>query len=311
MTRHAGTHRAVLLAAIFMLALAVAGCSADAGSALDGAGGQAHEAAPSAPAGGEEPANGVADESGRPVGEFAPIEQRIVKTGEVGLEVDDVAAILAQVRAMAVEIGGYVGGSQAGTLDESASVTLRVPAERFDELITRLQELSGVEVVSMATREQDVTGQVVDLDARIRNLRASEASYRVLFDRAQRIEDILTVQGRLDEVRGQIEQLDAQLQSIEGQAAMSTLTVTIIPRGEPVAAVQEGWDPGAQASRAVATLIGLAQGLFDALVWLVIVILPLALVVGLVALVAIRMLPEVRRRVSPADAAASGEEPAS
>ena len=95
----------------------------------------------------------------------------------------------------------------------------------------------------MSTREQDVTGQVVDLEARIRNLEASEASYRVLFDRAERIEDILTVQGRLDEVRGQIEQLEAQLQAVEGQAALSTLTVTIIPRDEPVADAQAGWDP--------------------------------------------------------------------
>ena len=202
--------------------------------------------------------------------------------------------ILAQVRALAAELGGYVGGSQAGTLDQAASVTLRVPAERFDELITRLQELTDVEVVSMSTREEDVTGQVVDLAARIRNLKASEASYRVLYDRAERIEDVLTVQGRLDEVRGQIEQLEAQLTTVEAQAALSTLTVTIIPRDEPVADAQAGWDPGAQAATAVATLVGLAQGLFNALTWVVIVILPIALVIGLIAIVVMRVLPELR-----------------
>ena len=211
---------------------------------------------------------------------------------------------------MAVELGGYVGGSQAGTRDEPAHVSLRVPAERFDELLSRLQELTDVEVVSMSTREEDVTGQVVDLEARIRNLEASEASYRVLFDRAERIEDILTVQGRLDEVRGQIEQLEAQLQAVEGQAALSTLTVTIIPRDEPVADAQAGWDPGAQAATAVATLVGLAQGLFGALTWLVIVILPIALVIGLITVVAMRVLPELRRRVTPPAPEASGEPPA-
>ena len=56
-----------------------------------------------------------------PSGNFAPIEQRIIKTGEVGLEVDNVAVVVAQVRAMAVELGGYVGGSQAGTRDEPAT----------------------------------------------------------------------------------------------------------------------------------------------------------------------------------------------
>ena len=258
-----------------------------------------------------EPASGDGGNGAEPPsGNFAPIEQRIIKTGEVGLEVDDVAVVVAQVRAMAVELGGYVGGSQAGTRDEPAHVSLRVPAERFDELLSRLQELTDVEVVSMSTREEDVTGQVVDLEARIRNLEASEASYRVLFDRAERIEDILTVQGRLDEVRGQIEQLEAQLQAVEGQAALSTLTVTIIPRDEPVADAQAGWDPRAQAATAVATLVGLAQGLFGALTWLVIVILPIALVIGLITVVAMRVLPELRRRVTPGAPEASGEPPA-
>src|SRR5918999_1366347 len=200
---------------------------------------------------------------------------------------------------------GAAGGSRAGTSDQTASVTLRVPAARFDELITRLQELPDVELVSMSPREEDVTRQIVDLDARIRNLEASEASYRALLERAERIEDVLTVQGRLDEVRGQIEQLEAQLQAIEGQAALSTLTVTIIPREEPVAEVQSGWDPGAQAKSAVATLVGIAQGLFDALTWIVIVVLPISLVAGVITLFAIRLLPDLRRRIVPAPTDAS------
>jgi hypothetical protein len=288
---------------ILLLTIAVAGCSSQV--AAPGVGEAIDQPAASAAEGEEEPTVGSGgDGSSELGGNFAPIEQRIIKTGEVGLEVDNVAVVLAQVRAMAVDLGGYVGGSQAGTLDETASITLRVPAERFDELLTRLQELADAEVVSMATREEDVTGQIVDLEARIRNLVASEASYRALLERAERIEDILTVQGRLDDVRGQIEQLEAQLQAVEGQAALSTLTVTIIPRSEPVAAVNAGWDPGAQAKTAVATLVGFAQGLFDAVTWIVIVILPIALVIGLVMLAATRLVPGLRRRITPAPDAA-------
>jgi Domain of unknown function (DUF4349) len=302
------------------IAIGLVACSQAASEAgLDGGGGAA---APSAPADEAPRADGGTSTDGASggdsqgqdgqggqegLGDFAPIEQRVIKTGEVGLVVDDVAIILARVRAMAVELGGYVGGSQAGTGDESATITLRIPAERFDEVLTRLQELPDVEVVSMSTREEDVTNQVVDLQARIRNLEASEASYRVLFDRAQRIEDILTVQGRLDEVRGRIEQLEAQLQAVEGQAALSSLTVSLIPRDEPVAEVQAGWDPGAQASKAVAALVGIAQGLFDVLTWIVIVILPLAVVLSLVALGAIRLVPELRRRLERVEAEAPGK----
>jgi Domain of unknown function (DUF4349) len=303
MSQHASHHRLLPAATTLLLAFAIAGCGAaqEAGQPLDG------DAA--APRQQDQSDGGGGDDRAALRANAAPIEQRIVKTGEVGLEVDNVAVALAEVRAMAVELGGHVGASQAGTLDESASVTLRVPAERFDELLTRLQELAGAEVISMSTREEDVTGRIVDLDARIRNLRASEVSYRVLFDRAERIDDILRVQQRLDDVRGQIEQLEAQLQAIEEQADLSTLTVTIIPRGEPVAAVQADWDPGAQAKNATAALIGLAQGVLDALIWIVIVIVPIALVVGLIAIGALRLVPGVRRRLVPAEVDASGDRP--
>jgi hypothetical protein len=305
MSTHSATRRwPAAMTAIALVAFVMVACASGADSAAQG---DAGAGAPAASDGQESSAGRDRDDGQSQDGFAAPIEQRIVKTGEVGLEVDNVAVILAQVRAMAVEMGGYVGGSQAGTQEQTASVTLRVPAERFDELITRLQELPDVELVSMSTREEDVTRQIVDLDARIRNLQASEASYRVLLERAERIEDILTVQSRLDEVRGQIEQLDAQLQAIEGQAALSTLTVTIIPREEPVAEVQAGWDPGAQAKNAVATLVGLAQGLFDVATWVVIVILPLALIVGLLTLGAVRLVPELRRRLTPVAADSPGD----
>jgi hypothetical protein len=297
--------------AILLVSLLIAACSAaSTGGAPDAAGNPDPD--DGAAAGGDpvSSADGnLGEESDGSGANFAPIEQRIIKTGEVGLEVDNVAVMLARIRAMAVELGGYVGGSQAGTLDESATVTLRIPAARFDELLSRLHELEEVEVISESTREQDVTREIVDLAARITNLEASEASYRVLLDRAEEIEDILTVQSRLDDVRGEIEQLEGQLQTIEGQADLSTLTVTIIPRGEPVADVQATWDPGAQLEAAVAALVGLGQGVFNVLIWFVVVWVPVLLIFGLLALTVVRGMVEVRRRMPAADATAGGEGP--
>ncbi|HEX2221964.1 MAG TPA: DUF4349 domain-containing protein, partial [Candidatus Limnocylindria bacterium] len=199
-------------------------------------------------------------------------------------------------RAVAAELGGYVGGSQAGTLEDSASLTVRVPADRFDDALAQLHELDG-EVVAESTREQDVSGQIVDLGARIENLRASEASYRGLLERATRIEDILNVQARLDAVRGEIEQLAAQLEQLEGQADLATLTVTLTPRPEPVERQAETWNPGTTLNEALASLVGVGQGLLDALIWFVVVWLPLLLVLAIAALAVLRGVLEVRRRM--------------
>lgn len=298
------THRIATIVALLLVCLVVAACGSQAGV---GAAPEQAEPAASAAAGfgGLRDADeGVAAEDGETTGggpesapgNAAPIEQRIIKTGEVSVEVADVPAAVGQVRAFVLELGGYVGGSQAGSQDDGATLTLRVPAGQFDEALQRLRSLDG-EVIAEATRESDVTRQIIDLAARIANLEASEASYRVLLERAERIDDVLAVQSRLDGVRGEIEQLEAQLQDIEGDADLSTLTVSLIPVAEPVVEVTATWDAGSQFNAALAWLVGIGQGLRNALIWFGIVWLPVLLVLSILALLALRGVLEVRRRL--------------
>jgi len=304
MTSHSQTRtirRGPVVLALLILALVAIGCGSQAGMAGgDFEAEPAGTAAPEASAAGEAAADDEENAGGGPAagegGLAAPIEQRIIKTGEVSVEVPDVQAAVGRVRAFALELGGYVGGSQAGSRDEGATLTLRVPAAQFDEALERLRGLEG-EVVAEATRESDVTRQIVDIQARIANLEASEASYRALLERAERIDDVLAVQSRLDGVRGEIEQLEAQLQEIEGDADLSTLTVSLFPVAEPVVAVSATWDPGAQFDGALAALVGIGQGLVGALIWIGIVWLPVLLVLALLVLLALRGLLEVRRRL--------------
>ena len=113
------------------------------------------------------------------------------------------------------------------------------------------------------------------------------------------VNQIGQLRSEVQELRGQIEQLQAQLLTVSGQADLSTLTVTLIPRAEPVEAVQSGWDPGATWSSAVASLVGIGQGLLDVLIWFAVVWLPVLLVVGLIGLLVWWGSVEVRRRMPP------------
>ena len=151
-------------------------------------------------------------------------------------------------------------------------------------------------LIAESTREEDVTASVVDLQARIENLQASEAQYRTLLDRAEKVEDILSVQSRLDDVRGQIEQLTAQLKQLSGLADLSTLTVTLTPREAPVTQAAESWDPGATLDGALAALVSVGQALATAGIWLLIVGLPLLIVLGILVLIGFRIVPRVPRR---------------
>lgn len=295
--------------ALLLLMAFVLGACASAGSGLNGE-------PPSRDTGGTGAALG---EAGAPPvlggvadgkGDFSTADlaaRRIVKTGEITIEVPNVTVALAQVRTLALKLGGYVGGSQAGTLDQTATLTLRIPADKFDDAIARLHELDGT-VLGEATREDDVTSSLVDLEARLKNLEASEIQYRALLDKSVKIEDILAVQTRLDDVRGQIEQLQAQQKELAGLADLATLSVSLAPGA--VQAATNKWDPGKTVSDAIAAAIDAGQGFANGAIWFAIVWLPGLIVLAILLWLLKRLMPGLQRRMAkPAASAQPAESP--
>jgi hypothetical protein len=220
----------------------------------------------------------------------------IVRTGQLDLRVADLdAAISAAERAVAA-VGGYVAESQrSGDGDQaSASVVFRVPAARWTDALVALRAV-GTKVLGEQTSSQEVTAQVVDLGARLANLRVTETALQGIMDRATKIPDVLAVQAQLTDVRGQIEELTAEQQTLQNQAALARLTVTFAPPpAVAVTQVREGWDPASQIDQATATLVGLGQGLAGAGIWLLIVGLPIFVVVGVLGLIGFLVIRHVR-----------------
>ena len=241
-------------------------------------GGVAASAAPSA-------ANAPGGEQPNPdqVGQLVD-DAKIVRTGTMELEVADVTLALSAARDGIRAMGGYIGASQTQTYDASpiASVTYRVPVDRWEDALDLLRGLTGNggKVVAENTNAVEVTGAVVDLEARIKNLRASEAALQGISGRSTRISDVLEVENQLTNVRGQIEQLSAQLKQLNDQASYATLTASF---STPVVAVQaaaERWEPARVVDEATASLVDILQSLTTAGIWFGIVWLPVLLLLG-------------------------------
>jgi hypothetical protein len=202
-------------------------------------------------------------------------QQLIVYEGTLSLEVGDLNQAVDQADQLVAGLGGHVASSQLSNKDNasSSSVTYRIPAERWDDALTGLRAI-GTRVVDENTTSEDVTGQVVDLDARIANLKASESALQAIMARASSIPDVLNVQDKLTSVQGDIESMTAQRDSLANRAALSTLTVDFnVPVAETTVATG-GWDLGHEVDNAAAALLRLGQGLTTIAVWLVIVVLP-------------------------------------
>ena len=283
-----------LLIPIAVVAVILAACGgasvepilSSVGSSVGGDG-EAQGAASEAPAAAPEEPGGQLPEDGTGGIPSAPRDDlKIVYTGSLELVVDDLAASLAKAKTAVLAAGGYIGASEeSNDGDRSVAViTYRIPADRWGDSVDTLRGLAP-KVVGEQTQATEVGGQLVDIEARLRNLRASEEVLVEIAKGTGKVSDLLEVQARISEVRGQIEQLDGQRLQLEDQVALGTLVVTF---GTQVVQVQEaakGWDPRTDVDGATATLISAGQALVSATIWFGIVWLPVILV--LVALVLI------------------------
>jgi len=207
----------------------------------------------------------------------------IIKTGQITIQVGAVGPAVERVTEQLVGLGGYACGSARSGKgeDASASVTFRVPANHWEAALAAARG-AGDDVLDEQTETADVTGDVVDLKARIRNLQATEAVLQTVMTRASAIKDILEVQARLTDVQGEIEQLSSKAADLEGRAAYSTLTLNARMRPAPVIARQEArFDPGREAEGATAQLVGILQHVATVGIWVGIVWLPILVVLSI------------------------------
>ena len=313
--RHSRAGRPAMLASLALLSILVLACASGGsaslstvGRSIDGAEAYSGEvpaeagpsAAPAAPEGVVDPVAG-----GGAVG--AVDDARIVRTGTMQLEVRDVPAAVAAARATIRGMGGYVGASHTSNDGDQpiAEITYRIPVDRWEDALAELRNLNGqtTKVVVEQTEAVEVTGQIVDLEARIKNLRSSEAALQAIAAKAIRISDVLEVQNQLTAVRSEIEVLTGQLVQLADRADLATLTVSFGLPIIAVEAVQAAWDPAVVVDEASASLVGFLQDLTSAGIWFAIVWLPILIVLGLVVGIAVwflRRMGIVRRGIPPA-----------
>jgi hypothetical protein len=292
--------RGSMLLAVFLVSIIVAACgAAGLAGAPAAAPGATGAPAPGLPAEGE--GDGSSDGGGKGTGGrgvtyFAPADLLIIKNGSLVLQVTDIDAGLTAATDRIKALGGYVSGSRRSGDGESdqATITFRIPAAKWDDALAGLRGIA-TKVLGEDSTTEDVTTQVVDLAARIKNLQATEQALQGIMERAVEIKDVLAVQAELTTVRGQIEQMTAEKVNLEGLAAYSTLAVTFSLKPDPVLTSQSQFDPKTQVDQAAASLVSILQGLATAGIWFAIVWLPILLGIGILVAIGLFIARRFRR----------------
>lgn len=165
---------------------------------------------------------------------------RVEKVGSMTLRVSarNFQSDLSKLTSLVALDGGFVGSSRVDTGTKSSksfstgTIVLQVPQGNFTKLVTQVSHVGNA--TSIVTSALDVTGQYVDLKARIAALEVSRSQYLKIMTRTTSISDILAVQSQLNNLQSQIEVMQAQLGLLTSATTYGSLTVSMIERGHNV-----------------------------------------------------------------------------
>jgi len=153
----------------------------------------------------------------------------VIRTGQTSIEVDSLEQAVSQVRLLAGRIGGYVANTtmQTGRGQlRSASLELKIPAQRFEEGLGGLAPIGKLESVNV--NAEDVGEEFTDVTARMGNSRRLESRLiDLLATRTGKLKDVLDVEQELARVRGEIERYEGRLRYLRAHAVLSTLTIYV------------------------------------------------------------------------------------
>lgn len=262
--------RPVVAGAVMVLVALAAGCSAEVEGMSDSGGAAASESEARAPdvAAGRDGVETAGDVAGLKTGSAnRPVVQTraVIRKGEISLVTKEMNRARGEIDDLLAAHGGYLSSEdtendRAGR-PERSTLVLRVPEPAFATVMAELAEIGRAEHAERSS--DDVTTQVIDVDARVATQEASLARLQRFLRAATTVEDMIRLESEIATRQASLESLKAQQKYLSDETSMSTVTVRLRtpaapppPRAEDEAGFLAGLEDGWSALKAV--LVGAA-----------------------------------------------------
>lgn len=151
-------------------------------------------------------------------------DRMLIWRADLALEVLRVQDALTQSIAIAEKSGGYVQ-TKTENGEESAQITLRIPAKALKSTIGTLEKLG--KVTRRSVTGEDVTEQYIDLDARLKNAKALRDRLTQLLGKAKDVKDIIAIEAELNRIQTEIDSSEGRIKSLKSQADFATIELSL------------------------------------------------------------------------------------
>lgn len=160
------------------------------------------------------------------------VERKIIRNADLELETNQPEEAQNKITAIAESKGGFViestqsGSDAKATTRDTVTMTVRVPAAKFNESLDEIRKTSN-RVVVETVKGQDVTEEFIDIEARLKTQKALEAQFLEIMKRSNSVADALNVQREIADVRTEIEKIEGRKHFLENQASLSTIKIKL------------------------------------------------------------------------------------
>lgn len=169
-----------------------------------------------------------------PLGENAQaVERKLIKTVDLSVETEEYDTLISNLEQQIAGLGGYIeyqnqynGSYYSGYQDtRNAYMQIRIPVEHMDEFVVNVGEWTNIR--NKEERVEDVTLRYVDLESRKKALETEQDRLLELLEKAESVEDIISIEARLSDVRYELESMESQLRTLNNQIDYSTINLSI------------------------------------------------------------------------------------
>lgn len=220
-----------LFASLLMVSLLAAGCgSSDKFMATESAMATEDYAVEEEKAFDETPAESGAVNAD--ISTVAGSNRKLIRTVDLQIQTKEFDTVLTSVQERVQELGGYVeqssidsGSTYYSSYNRYSYLTVRIPSDKLDGFLENVKETANVTNISEST--EDITLRYVDAESRKIALETEQSRLLTLLEKAETVEDIITIESRLSEVRYQLESYTSQLRTFDNQVDYSTVHINI------------------------------------------------------------------------------------